>query len=57
MTIHTVQLTDGTVGKVIEIAPNYLSIGDLVAVTLHDQNGMPIAVIGHIDFFLDESEI
>jgi len=57
MTIHTVQLTNGTIGKVIEIAPNYLSLGDLVAVTLHDQNGMPIAVIGHIDFFLDESEI
>jgi hypothetical protein len=57
MTIHTVQLTDGTVGKVIEIAPNYLSIGDLVAVYLHDQNGMPFAVIGRIDFFLDESEL
>jgi hypothetical protein len=55
---HTVQLQDGTVGEVRESASgHFLSLGDLVAVSLHDENGMPIVVFGRIAFFLDEEEI
>ena len=57
MITHTVQLQDGTVGVVQESTTGpFLSLGDLVAVTLRDENGMPLVVFGRIDFFLDEYE-
>ena len=53
---HTVQLRDGTVGEVTETAPNYLSLGQTVTVSLHDENGNPISATGKIDFFLANDE-
>jgi len=53
---HTVQLRDGTVGEVTETAPNYLSLGQTVTVSLHDENGNPISATGKIDFFLASDE-
>ena len=44
-----VLLTSGTVGKTIEAA----KVGDIVTVTLHDENGMPVAETGEVAEILD----
>lgn len=55
-TTHTVQLRDGTVGEIAEIAPHYLNLGQTVTVSLRDENGNPITATGEIDCFLDSDE-
>jgi hypothetical protein len=58
MITHTVQLQDGTVGIVQESASGpFLSLGDLVAIILRDENRMPFLAYGKIDFFLDQEEV
>ena len=51
-----VLLIGGTVGDVYEsdVALIDLSIGDMVEVTLRDENGMPITVTGEIDEILED---
>jgi hypothetical protein len=53
---HTVLLHDGTVGEVIETAPNYLNLGQTVTVSLRDENGNFITATGKLECFFDSDE-
>lgn len=53
MTKFTVLLKDETVG---EVTADSVQAGDVVTVSLHDEDGMPVKVTGEVDSILHEQE-
>lgn len=51
--VYTVLLNDDTVGN---IDAENIAIGDMITVSLHNENGMPIEVSGILKEILDEKE-
>lgn len=51
---YTVALEDDTVGKVLA---DDINVGDIATVSLWDENGLPIEVLGVVVEILEEKEL
>ena len=58
--IYSVRLDDDTIGEIDSASIDFQSaenfIGEIMRVSLHDENGMPIEVEGRLAEVLEESE-